>query len=74
MYDNLTLRELYHLRNKYRALGALFIFLLPMMGLGIEKLIQAAKFDRLIKERGIKNEERESTVIICSGTPKKEET
>jgi len=68
MYNDFSMRELYHERNKNRALGALFILLLPMMGLGIERLARAARIDRIIKERGIKNEESGSdVVVICSG-------
>jgi len=70
MYNDFSMRELYHERNKNRALGALFILLLPMMGLGIERLARAARIDRIIKERGIKNEESGSdVVVICSGKP-----
>lgn len=72
MYENMSMRELYRQRNKNRALGALFVLLLPMMGLGIERLVRAAHIDKIIKERGIKNEESDVVVICATQQEKKD--
>ena len=65
-YSNMTMRDLYHARNKYRALGVLFVVIVPLLGLGIERLVWAAQYDRAIKERGIKTEESNGsgTIVI----------
>lgn len=68
MYKNMSIRELYHERNKNRALGALFLLLLPMFGLGIERIARSIRCDKEIKERAIKNDEQGDVVVICAGT------
>ena len=67
MYEKMSIRELYHERNKNRALGALFVLLLPMLGLGIERIARAVRIDKIIKQRSIEADEHESVVVICSG-------
>lgn len=67
MYEKMSIRELYHERNKNRALGALFVLLLPMLGLGIERIARAVRIDKIIKQRSIEADEHSEVVVICSG-------